>query len=158
MAEANIKANTADALDDDALFRSRQSVELTDGNASFTRSEGGLISLTLRHSDGSEEFFERVVPVRAFPISDPEDYISIREPDSKDHGKGLEIGMITHLPDLEKAAQELKLDDVLDGDLVLTDGDKLRKDVAYLLVTYQWRVGFGYERAYVRRLESEDMK
>ena len=57
----------------------------------------------------------------------------------------------------KKAAQELKLDDVLDGDLVLTDGDKLRKDVAYLLVTYQWRVGFGYERAYVRRLESEDM-
>ncbi|MBE6554914.1 MAG: replication protein [Ruminococcaceae bacterium] len=58
----------------------------------------------------------------------------------------------------KKAAQELKLDDMLDGDLVLTDGDKLRKDVAYLLVTYQWRVGFGYERAYARRLESEDMK
>lgn len=58
----------------------------------------------------------------------------------------------------KKAAQELKLDDVLDGDLVVTDGDKVRSDVAYLLVTYEWRVGFGYERAYVRRLESEEKK
>lgn len=55
----------------------------------------------------------------------------------------------------KKAAQELKLDDMLDGDLVLTDGDKLRKDVGYLLVTYQWRLGFGYELAYVQRLEEE---
>lgn len=55
----------------------------------------------------------------------------------------------------KKAAQELKLDDLLDGDLVLTDGDKLRKDIGYLLVTYQWRAGFGYERAYVTRLEEE---
>ena len=55
----------------------------------------------------------------------------------------------------KKAAQELKLDDMLDGDLVLTDGDQVRKDVGYLLVTYQWRVGFGYERHGVRRLEEE---
>ena len=55
----------------------------------------------------------------------------------------------------KKAAQELKLDDLLDGDLVLTDGDKLRKDIGYLLVTYQWRAGFGYERAYVTKLEEE---
>ena len=55
----------------------------------------------------------------------------------------------------KKAARELKLDDMLDGDLVLTDGDKLRGDVGYLLVTYQWRVGFGYELKYVRKLEKE---
>ena len=93
--------------DSDALFRSRKSVVLSDSNAEFTLSEGGLISMTLIHEDGTREFFERVVPVRAFPISDPNDYISIREPDSKDKGKGLEIGMITTITDVSPAAQEL---------------------------------------------------
>jgi len=88
--------------EEDALFRSRKSVELTKENAIFARSEGGLISLTLIGEDGEREYFERIVPIRAFPISDPDDYISIREPDSKDHGRGLEIGMITHLPDLDR--------------------------------------------------------
>ena len=58
----------------------------------------------------------------------------------------------------KKAAMELKLDDMLDGDLVVTDGDKLRSDVGYILVTYEWRVGFGYQRTYVRRLEREEHK
>lgn len=109
MAETKQATATKDAewTGEDALFRSRKSVELTDENAIFTRSSGGLISLTLIHEDGTREFFERIVPIRAFPISDPDDYISIREPDSKDHGKGLEIGMITHLPDLPKETQAL---------------------------------------------------
>jgi hypothetical protein len=104
MAETKIKEKEAQDQfnEEDALFRSRKSVELTKENAIFKRSEGGLISLTLLHETGEREVFERIVPVRAFPISDPDDYISIREPDSKDHGKGLEIGMITHLPDLDK--------------------------------------------------------
>lgn len=93
--------------DSDALFRSRKSVVLSDSNAEFTLSAGGLISMTLIHEDGTREFFERVVPVRAFPISDPNDYISIREPDSKEKGKGLEIGMITTITDVSPAAQEL---------------------------------------------------
>ena len=107
MAETKSTAATAEWSEEDALFRSRKSVELTDENAIFTRSSGGLISLTLIHENGEREFFERIVPIRAFPISDPDDYISIREPDSKDHGKGLEIGMITHLPDLCTEAQAL---------------------------------------------------
>lgn len=93
--------------DTDALFRSRKSVELNDNNATFRRSSGGLISLDLRHEDGSIESFERVVPIRAFPISDPDTYISIREPDSKEKGKGLEIGMITKITDVNKDAQKL---------------------------------------------------
>ena len=68
--------------------------------------------------------------------------------------QGHMINTIKHLLG-GRVAEELKLDDMLDGDLVLTDGDKVRTDIGYLLVTYQWRVGFGYERAYVRRLEEE---
>ena len=98
--------------EEDALFRSRKSVELTRDNAIFTRSHGGLISLTLVNEDGTREFFERVVPIRAFPISDPDDYISIREPDSKDQGRGLEIGMITHIRDLPKEAQALLVEEL----------------------------------------------
>lgn len=101
MAETKTDAAVEAFNEEDALFRSRRSVELTRENAIFTRSSGGLISLTLINEDGTRESFERVVPIRAFPISDPDDYISIREPDSKERGKGLEIGMINHLPDLD---------------------------------------------------------
>lgn len=58
----------------------------------------------------------------------------------------------------KKAAQELKLDDLHDGDLVLTDGDTVRADIACLLIKYEWRVGFGYQRTLVKRLESEELK
>ncbi len=85
----------------DALFAHRESVMLTPENAKFTRSAGNLITLTLTGADGTEEIFERIVPVRAFPITDPEDFISIKEPDSKEKGKGAEIGMIRRLSDFD---------------------------------------------------------
>ena len=69
MAETKTNAAVEEFNDEDALFRSRKSVELTNENAIFTRSSGGLISLTLLHEDGTRETFERVVPIRAFPIS-----------------------------------------------------------------------------------------
>lgn len=112
MAENKANAIPEEWNEEDALFRSRKSVELTNENAQFTRSPGGLISLTLKNPDGKTEFFERVVPIRAFPISDPDDYISIREPDSKDRGRGLEIGMITHLPDLDSETQKLIVEEL----------------------------------------------
>lgn len=37
--------------------------------------------------------------------------------------------------------KQLALDDVEDGDLVCVDADKLRPDVAYLVVRYRWRAG-----------------
>lgn len=37
--------------------------------------------------------------------------------------------------------KQLALDDVEDGDLVCVDSDKLRPDVAYLVVRYRWRAG-----------------
>ena len=51
------------------LFEHRISLDLTPENAVFTPSAGSLISLTLTQPSGEVEFFERVVPVRAFPIS-----------------------------------------------------------------------------------------
>ncbi len=76
------------------LFDHRVSIELTPANAVFTRSEGGLISLEVTQPSGKQEFFERIVPVRAFPISSPNTFISIREPDTRLGGRGEEIGMI----------------------------------------------------------------
>ncbi len=76
------------------LFEHRVSIELTPENARFTRSSGGLISLEVTQPSGKVEFFERIVSVRAFPITSPEAFISIREPDTRAHGRGAEIGMI----------------------------------------------------------------
>ena len=106
MKDENIK-NTAAEEEEIDLFKKRQSVQLTPENAEFIRSEGGLVSLKLKNDDGSIEFFERVLPIRSFPITDPDEFIAIREPDSKDKGKGDEIGMIRKLSDFDKAAQEL---------------------------------------------------
>ena len=89
------------------FFKKRKSVELTSDNARFFRSEGGLVSLILKNEDGSEEFFERVLPIRSFPITEPEEFISVREPETKDKGKGDEIGMIRRMSDFSEDVQEL---------------------------------------------------
>ncbi len=79
------------------LFEHRVSLDLTPENARFTRSGGGLISLEITRPTGETEFFERIVPVRAFPISSPDTFIAIREPDTQLGGRGAEIGMIETL-------------------------------------------------------------
>ena len=67
-----------------------ESLRLTPGNAEFSRSPGGLISLKLE--DGTA--YERVVMFRCFPVTNADEFISVREPDSKKMGRGQEIGMI----------------------------------------------------------------
>lgn len=94
-------------LGDRDIFGKRISVALTPDNACFCESEGGLISMTLTKADGTKEVFERVVPVRAFPVTEPECFISIREPDTKDVGKGAEIGLIESLADFDEKSAEL---------------------------------------------------
>ncbi len=44
----------------------------------------------------------------------------------------------------KEVAKKLKLDDMLDGDLVNTDNEKIREDVKYTIVTFNWRIGIGY--------------
>ena len=89
------------------IFAKRQPVDLTPENASFTLSDGGLISLELKGENGKTEHFERIVPVRAFPITDPDCFISIREPDTREGGKGAEIGIIERLSDFDEATETL---------------------------------------------------
>ncbi|MCL2098842.1 MAG: DUF1854 domain-containing protein [Oscillospiraceae bacterium] len=89
---------------DDLDENERVSIALTPKNAEFRRSEGGLISLDLKETD---EFFERIVIFRCFPITNPNEFLSVREPDSKKMGRGKEIGMIRYMSEFPKAQQDL---------------------------------------------------
>ena len=95
------------SAEDEALFKVRVSIPLTQENTVFSRSEGNLISMKVTQPDGTVEEFERVVPVRAFPITDPEEFISVKEPDSKEKGKGAEIGLIRRITDFDADTQAL---------------------------------------------------
>ena len=97
---------------DRPIFDKRVSIALTPQNAAFARSVGGLLSMTLTKEDGTTEEFERVIPVRAFPITDPDSFICIREPDTKKKGKGEEIGMIDRLDAFDELAQTLILEEL----------------------------------------------
>jgi hypothetical protein len=96
-----------DNIDVDKLFRSRRSVPLTPENARFFRSAGNLVSLELKNSGedavdhGEIEVFERVIILRSFPISNPDEFLSVREPDSREKGRGKEIGMIRRIGDFD---------------------------------------------------------
>jgi hypothetical protein len=61
---------------------------LTEENSVFARTEGGFVSLKIE-----DEFYKRVQVYRIFPFTNPDEYISIREPDEK----AKEIGMIRDL-------------------------------------------------------------
>ena len=111
MAE-NVKTKANESEEEKDIFAKRQSIALTKENAKFTRSGGGLISLELKNHNGETKFFERIVPVRAFPITDPDCFISIREPDTREGGKGAEIGMIDKLADFGEETEKLILEEL----------------------------------------------
>lgn len=71
---------------------------LTKDNARFARTGGGFVSLKY---NGRE--YARVGVYLTFPLTEPEEYISIRESDEK----AKEIGLIEKLTDLEKDQQEM---------------------------------------------------
>ncbi len=91
----------------DELFKRRESINLTPENATFSPSVGGLISLKVINAEGVEETFERVVIRRSFPISSPNEFLSVREPDTRAKGRGAEIGMIRSLDIFDKATVDL---------------------------------------------------
>lgn len=97
---------------DNLYENERVSVPLTPQNAIFKRSEGGLISLDFKNTDGTDEFFERIVIFRCFPITNPDEFLSVREPDSKKMGRGKEIGMIRYMKDFPQDQQELFLEEL----------------------------------------------
>ena len=92
---ADVVTKTEEKIDTENLFGHRKSIELTPENARFYPSEGGLISLELTGEDGEKEMFERVVVLRSFPITDPDEFLSVREPDIKERGE--EIGIIENI-------------------------------------------------------------
>ena len=66
---------------------------LTKDNAVFARTKGGFVSL-----EYAGKKYDRVGVYRTFPITEPEEYISIREADEK----AREIGMVEALSKLDK--------------------------------------------------------
>ncbi len=89
------------------LENERVSINLTPENAKFTRSGGNLISLTVTNDEGETESFERVVVLRSFPVTNPNEFLSVRQPDSKKQGRGKEIGMIRRITDFDADTQAL---------------------------------------------------
>lgn len=94
-------------VDADELFKHRESINLTPDNAWFSPSTGGLISLKIINAEGVEENFERVVIRRSFPVTAPDEFLSVREPDSRKNGRGAEIGMIRNIHIFDKATVDL---------------------------------------------------
>lgn len=92
---ADVVTKTEEKIDTENLFGHRKSIELSPANARFFLSDGGLISLELTGEDGEKEMFERVVVLRSFPITDPDEFLSVREPDIKERGE--EIGIIENI-------------------------------------------------------------
>lgn len=89
----------------------RVSIPLTPKNARFYRSKGSLISLELTAEGKEPEVFERVVILRSFPITNPNEFLSVREPDTKKR-RGHEIGMIRRMSDFDEATGRLFLEEL----------------------------------------------
>lgn len=72
---------------------------ITKDNAVFERTEGGFVSMKIE-----EEFYPRVQIYHAFPFTEPDSYISIREADEK----AKEIGVIKNFQkDISKESKEM---------------------------------------------------
>lgn len=94
------------------LENQRESVPITPKNARFYRSKGNLISLELAIEGKEPEIFERVVILRSFPVTNPDEFLSVREPDTKKKGRGKEIGMIRRMSDFDEATSMLFLEEL----------------------------------------------
>lgn len=71
---------------------------LTKDNAEFARTEGGFLSLKT-----GEKEYSRIGVYLTFPLTNPDEFISIREADEK----AKEIGLIEKLSDLAPDQQEM---------------------------------------------------
>lgn len=89
-------------LDEEALKRESEEVLqmrfLTKDNAVFRRTEGGFLALKT-----GEKEYDRVGVYLTFPLTNPEEFISIREADEK----AKEIGLIQSLKELKQEEQDM---------------------------------------------------
>lgn len=102
-----VEEEDEEEINPDELFKHRESIALTPDNAWFSASVGGLISLKIINAEGETEEFERVVIRRSFPVTAPDEFLSVREPDSRKKGRGAEIGMIRNINVFDKATIDL---------------------------------------------------
>lgn len=105
-------AEDAEEVNADDLFKHRESITMTPENSWFSLSAGGLISLKIINAEGNEEFFERVIIRRSFPVTAPDEFLSVREPDSRIKGRGAEIGMIRNVNIFDKDTVKLINDEL----------------------------------------------
>ena len=71
----------------------------------FEQTAGGFLKLTVHGSEG-DKTYDRVNLYRSFPLTKPEEYLSVRDMDKN------EIGIIRQLSDLSPAMQEMVLFDL----------------------------------------------
>lgn len=104
MGEQNSQSNFLDLQEFDEEALKKESEELlemrllTSENAVFARTEGGFLSLKM----GEKEYL-RIGVYLTFPLTMPEEFISIREVDEK----AKEIGLIEQLSQLDSEQQEM---------------------------------------------------
>ena len=105
--EENRNENMPDLLDlqefdEEALKKESEEVLqmrfLTKDNAVFRRTEGGFLALKT-----GEKEYDRVGVYLTFPLTNPEEFISIREADEK----AKEIGLIQSLKELKQEEQDM---------------------------------------------------
>ncbi len=84
----------------DILQQEKKAVEeiiairtITAENTIFCRTEGGFVRMEYQTPNGERKTYPRVSVHRCFPFSDPDHFISIREPEAD----GKEIGLIEDL-------------------------------------------------------------
>ena len=75
---------------------------LSDENAVFRLSRGGLLSLTVNEK-GESVTYDRVAVLRSFPLTAPNEFLSVRLPSDMQN----EIGMIEKLSDLSGESRAL---------------------------------------------------
>ncbi len=76
---------------------------IDDSNAVFERTEGGFVALDYTDKEGNVKHYDRVGVYRTFPMSDPDIFISIREPDEK----AREIGVVKDLKAVKSETAEI---------------------------------------------------
>ena len=94
-------------FDEEALKKESEELQamhlLTKENAVFSRTSGGFVALDYKDEEGNHHEYKRIGVYLTFPLTNPEEFISIREADEK----AKEIGIIEKLSLLDKDQQAM---------------------------------------------------
>lgn len=101
---------------------------LSDEELTLTKTKGGFLSLKI----GENEEYKRVALQRAFPLTKPNEYITIREVDDK-RELGKEIGIILNLNDISE-----------DKKLLIHEELDMRYHTPYIMQILSLKDEYGY--------------